>query len=81
MSDLVEFMQSEGVNVANNHASGVREVGIKVIDHRDARFKRSMDPFNLLNPGKFDFADDDEVKAAEHSLPTKGWVFAEAKSA
>jgi hypothetical protein len=81
MSDLVEFMQGEGVNVANNHASGVREVGIKVIDHRDARFKRSMDPFNLLNPGKFDFADDDEVKATEHSLPTKGWVFADAKSA
>ncbi len=80
MSDLVDFMQGEGVSVANNHASGVREVGIKVIDDRDAAFKRSMDPYNLLNPGKMDF-NDEEVQKSGHVLATQGWKFKQAASA
>jgi FAD/FMN-containing dehydrogenase len=80
MADLVEFMQAEGVSVANNHASNVREVGIKVIDERDAAFKRAMDPHNLLNPGKMDFLDEDAEKS-DHVLPTKGWIFKQAASA
>ncbi len=64
MARLVEFMQGAGVAIANNHASGVREVGIKVIDDRDAAFKRTMDPLNLLNPGKLDFTDEESRKGA-----------------
>ncbi len=80
MAALVEAMQSEGVNVANNHANSVREVGIKLIGDRDAAFKQSMDPFNLLNPGKFDFGSGAESKSV-HVLPTRGWTFQRAKSA
>ncbi len=80
MASLVEFMQAEGVNVANNHASSVRGVGIKTIDARDAIFKRTMDPFGLLNPGKLDFTDEDEQQAT-HVLPTSGWAFKQVKPA
>ena len=73
VADIVKFMQGEGVQVANNHANTVREVGIKVIDQRDAAFKASMDPHGLLNPGKLDF--DDMSEASSHVLPTQGWNF------
>lgn len=76
MTELVAFMQGEGVAIANNHASGVREVGIKVIDERDASFKRTMDPHNLLNPGKLDFTDE-AVEQTQHVLRTSGWKFQE----
>lgn len=82
MADIVAVMQSHGVQVANNHANGVREVGIKSISDRDITFKRSMDPLNLLNPGKFDVDDDDgHVRRADHVLPTTGWLFTDLKTA
>jgi FAD/FMN-containing dehydrogenase len=77
MAALVEAMQAVGASVANNHATGVREVGIKQIDERDVVFKKSMDPFNLLNPGKLDF----EIETSEGTksgLPTHGWNFRKA---
>jgi hypothetical protein len=77
MARLVEMLQANGANVANNHASGVREVGIKQIDERDVAFKMSMDPFNLLNPGKLDFGLEGS-KTAKANLPTRGWIFRKA---
>jgi hypothetical protein len=74
VAEVVDFMQAEGVQVANNHANTVRDVGIKVIDHRDAAFKASMDPHGLLNPGKLDF-DDDAPESTPHALATQGWNF------
>jgi FAD/FMN-containing dehydrogenase len=77
MAELVDALQMAGVNVANNHATGVRQVGIKQIDDRDAEFKSSMDPHNLLNPGKLDFATDASM-TAKSVLPTRGWTFRKA---
>jgi hypothetical protein len=71
MSDVVLAMQAEGVNVANSHTTGLREVGIKHITERDAAFKASFDPHGLLNPGKIDFSSQPIVK----NLPTTGWQF------
>ena len=67
------LMQSEGVSVANSHTPGVRDVGKKLISEHDEPFKRSMDPYNLLNPGKFDFggAASNEYRT---DLPTDGWA-------
>jgi FAD/FMN-containing dehydrogenase len=79
MAGLVETMQAVGASVANNHATGVREVGIKQIDERDIAFKRSMDPFNLLNPGKLDF-EIDASEGTKSALPTHGWKFRRAVS-
>jgi FAD/FMN-containing dehydrogenase len=77
MVGLVEMMQAHGASVANNHASGVREVGIKQLDERDAAFKASMDPYGLLNPGKLDFGVDAEA-LARSKLPTQGWYIRKA---
>ena len=77
MAGLVEELQKVGVNVANNHATGVRQVGIKQIDERDAQFKSTMDPHNLLNPGKLDFTTDTPI-IAKSALPTRGWTFRKA---
>ncbi|MND07193.1 hypothetical protein D3C83_290180 [compost metagenome] len=51
----------------------MREVGIKQIEEADYAFKTTMDPYNLLNPGKIDFS----VAAAQvaSNLPTSGWSF------
>jgi hypothetical protein len=72
MSEIVLAMQSDGVNVANSHTTGIREVGIKRITERDGAFKASMDPHNLLNPGKVDFSSSAQVVK---NLPTTGWSF------
>lgn len=74
VAEVVDVMQAEGVLVANNHANTVRDVGIKVIDHRDAAFRASMDPHGLLNPGKLDF-DDDGPESTPHALATNGWNY------
>lgn len=70
MAAMVELLQSHGAAVANSHTTGVREVGIKRITERDVEFKREMDPYGLLNPGKLNF------EAMLHTnLPTSGWKF------
>ena len=74
MVGLVEMMQAHGASIANNHASGVREVGIKQLDERDVAFKASMDPYGLLNPGKLDF-EIDPPAISKSKLPTRGWNF------
>jgi hypothetical protein len=73
MAAMVELLQANGAGVANSHTTGVREVGIKRITERDLVFKREMDPYDLLNPGKLNF------EAALHTnLPTSGWSFRKA---
>ena len=70
MADLVALVQDSGGVVANSHTTGVREVGIKRITSRDVAFKRDMDPYGLLNPGKLNL---DGV--VESTLQTSGWRF------
>ena len=70
MADLVALVQASGGVVANSHTTGVREVGIKRITPRDVAFKREMDPYGLLNPGKLNL---DGVQ--ESALQTSGWRF------
>ncbi len=70
MAEMVALIQASGGVVANSHATGVHEVGIKRITTRDVDFKREMDPFGLLNPGKLNL---DGVKTS--TLQTAGWKF------
>jgi FAD/FMN-containing dehydrogenase len=72
MAELVRAMQAAGAHVSNSHTSNVRAVGKKQITERDGAFKRMVDPYGLLNPGRF------EVDAAsdarfELELPTDAW--------
>jgi FAD/FMN-containing dehydrogenase len=77
MARLVELMQSEGVSVANPHTSSVRSVGKKELTDRDVGFKREMDPYGLLNPGRFE-ADSTEDETFSSTLPTDSWMFRQA---
>jgi hypothetical protein len=70
MAAMVALIQKSGGVVANSHVTGVREVGIKRITPRDVDFKRDMDPFDLLNPGKLNL---DGVRSS--ALATTGWKF------
>ena len=70
MRALVDVVQASGGAVANSHAASVTEVGIKRLTPRDVVFKREMDPFNLLNPGKLDL---EKVRRAD--LGAAGWSF------
>ena len=54
LTGIAAIMKAEGAGVANSHASNVRSVGKKDIRDDDLAFKRACDPYNLLNPGRFE---------------------------
>ncbi len=69
MATLVREMQAAGAVVSNSHTSNVRAVGKKEITARDLAFKREVDPYGLLNPGRFELESEaDERFSLE--LPT-----------
>ena len=70
---VARIMQSEGAGVANSHASNVRAVGKKEVTEQDIAFKRSCDPYGLLNPGRFE-ADSAEDEDLGSNLPVSAWV-------
>jgi FAD/FMN-containing dehydrogenase len=70
----VEQFQELGYVAANVHTFFVRENGMKVIDAEEVAFKRAMDPYNLMNRGKFQ-AEDEENPGEGAALPTKGWTY------
>ncbi|MFT3801898.1 MAG: FAD-binding oxidoreductase [Burkholderiaceae bacterium] len=75
LADVMRGMAEDGAMVANNHTFLVKEGGMKSLDAADAAFKRAMDPYDLMNPGKLRF----DAAAAEQStggaLPSSGWRF------
>lgn len=74
LAAVMRGMADDGAQVANNHTFLVKEGGMKPLDGEDAAFKRSMDPYDLMNPGKLRF----EAPANEKQLPSAGWKFREA---
>ncbi|MGE0255764.1 MAG: FAD-binding oxidoreductase [Alphaproteobacteria bacterium] len=72
MAALVRAMQAAGAHVSNSHTSNVRAVGKKEITSRDSAFKRAVDPYGLLNPGRFE-ADPDADATFALTLPTDAW--------
>lgn len=74
MAQVIEAMQEEGVEAANTHTMHVKENGMKPIDAAEIAFKREMDPFNLMNPGKF-AADHVAQPGRGAALPASGWHY------
>jgi FAD/FMN-containing dehydrogenase len=72
MADLVRLMQEAGAIVSNSHTSNVRSVGKKEITPRDLAFKREVDPYGLLNPGRFEATSEADATVG-HVLPTDSW--------
>jgi hypothetical protein len=73
MAGIIREMQDAGAIVSNSHTSNVRLVGKKEITARDIAFKRSVDPFGLLNPGRFE-VDDAQDAQFDYALPTNTWT-------
>ncbi|MDB5409949.1 MAG: binding domain protein [Rhodospirillales bacterium] len=72
MAELVRLMQTAGAGVSNSHTSNVRAVGKKEVTERDLAFKRDVDPYGLLNPGRFE-ADSRADERFTLELPTDSW--------
>ena len=72
MAQLVRLMQEAGARVSNSHTSNVRAVGKKGLDASDDAFKRAIDPYALLNPGRYEVDPAADAKF-ELELPTNSW--------
>jgi FAD/FMN-containing dehydrogenase len=73
MAQIVREMQDAGAVVSNSHTSNVRAVGKKEIAARDLAFKRDVDPYGLMNPGRFE-ADSADDATFRINLPTDAWT-------
>ena len=78
MADIVRGLTAEGCEVANNHTFLVKEGGMKIVDERDMDFKRLMDPYDLMNPGKLSIDEASRKSSAGASLPTAIWNYRQA---
>ena len=76
VADVIRGMTEDGAMVANNHTFLGRRNGVIAALDGDAAFKRRMDPYGLMNPGKAasDMPAPDEGSAGA-ALPTTGWDY------
>ena len=81
LADIMRGMADDGAMVANNHTFLVKEGGMKSVDHGDAAFKRAMDPYDLMNPGKLRFDEKAREESTGGELPSAGWRYADATQA
>jgi FAD/FMN-containing dehydrogenase len=76
MARLYAALEAEGVKIANGHTYFLQNGGMKTIDESQLRFKRSTDPYNLMNPGKV--AGFDQIAGADGGLAearASGWAY------
>ena len=80
MTRLYKSFEAEGVRIANVHTFLLQNGGMKDIDAAQIGFKRRVDPYLLMNPGKVAGLDDlpggisgAALEAAQ--LPASGWAY------
>jgi FAD/FMN-containing dehydrogenase len=79
LAAVIAGLEAAGARVANSHTFLVKEGGMKSVADADIAFKRSMDPYDLLNPGKMDFgARELKVASAAAAIQTSGWKYRDA---
>jgi hypothetical protein len=80
MTRLYRAFEAEGTRIANAHTFLLQNGGMKDLDEKQIAFKRSVDPYLLMNPGKVGGLDDlpggisgTALEAAQ--LPASGWAY------
>jgi FAD/FMN-containing dehydrogenase len=81
LAEVMRGMAEDGAMVANSHTFLVKEGGMKSVDGEDAAFKRAMDPYDLMNPGKLRFDADAARESTGGNLPSEGWRYRDARVA
>ena len=52
LQEIIEYHEVNGAFIANPHVYTIEDGGDKQIDEEKVAFKRQIDPYGLLNPGK-----------------------------
>ena len=69
LNEIIRYHEDHGVPVFNPHTSTLEDGGMKVVDPLQLGFKREVDPYGLLNPGKMrGWWEDKTVQAHDGAL-------------
>ena len=52
LNEIIRYHEEQGVFIANPHTYIIEDGGRKQIDPQQLKFKQTVDPYGLLNPGK-----------------------------
>ncbi|MDF5737223.1 MULTISPECIES: FAD-binding oxidoreductase [unclassified Nostoc] len=52
LNEIIRYHEEQGVSIANPHTYIIEDGGRKVIDPEQLKFKKIVDPYGLMNPGK-----------------------------
>jgi FAD/FMN-containing dehydrogenase len=52
MTEIIKIHEERGVAIANPHTYILEDGGMKAINYQQLEFKRQVDPYGLMNPGK-----------------------------
>ncbi|NET15447.1 MAG: FAD-binding oxidoreductase, partial [Okeania sp. SIO1H6] len=52
LNEIIEYHEKNGVNIFNPHTYILEDGGMKTTDFEQLEFKKKVDPYGLLNPGK-----------------------------
>jgi FAD/FMN-containing dehydrogenase len=52
LNEIIQYHESKGVFIANPHTYILEDGGMKTIDYNQLNFKRTVDPYGLMNPDK-----------------------------
>jgi len=81
LAEVMRGMAEDGAMIANAHTFLVKEGGMKSVGEADIAFKRRMDPFDLMNPGKLSLGGGEKSGSAGAALPSEGWKYGQTKAA
>ncbi len=54
LQEIIEYHEAKGAWIFNPHAYTIEAGGMKQVDRAQVNFKKQVDPYGLLNPGKME---------------------------
>jgi FAD/FMN-containing dehydrogenase len=61
LNEIIRYHEEQGAAIANPHTYILEDGGRKTVDLQQLEFKRSVDPYGLMNPGKMRAFDNTSV--------------------